>query len=570
MSGTIILLAALVYFGVCYFLYGGYLKKVFGIDPNRPTPAKTNYDGVDYVPSHPAVLFGHHFSSIAGAGPIVGPIMAAYFGWLPALLWILIGCVFVGAVHDFAALFLSVRHQGKSIGFIIEKLMGYFGRQLFLIFCWACLILVVAIFGLLVAKTFVDTPAVASASIIFILLAPIFGGLTRKLISLRVGSFIFVPIVFLTVWLSTYIPCDIQQFFNLTYEQSIFAWLMFLGVYVFIASVAPVQWLLQPRDYLSSYLLYAMIFLGVVGIFYFNPDVQMEAFKGYTANLGGSELNLVPTLFVVIACGACSGFHSLVASGTTSKQIRSEKDILPIGYGGMIVEGILGIMSLITVIYLSDADFAKIAVNPAHAFANGIGDFVEGLGLPKQFGVIFISLSISAFMMTSLDTATRLGRFCWQELFSPSYINKEEDVNSVVTPAPKKSNILMKFITNSFVASVIVVLIALLMAQSGSASTVWPIFGASNQLLAALTLLAITLYLKTKGLNYKITFLPTILMVVMSIWGLFEIIVQYWSKNEVLVGSAIFLIFMAVLLVILSLVVLKRHLLELSAKGANK
>jgi carbon starvation protein len=196
MNGMMLLCVALGYFALCYWLYGGFLTRLFGIDNSRQTPAVTRYDGIDYVPSHPAVLFGHHFSSIAGAGPIVGPIMASYFGWLPALLWILIGCVFVGAVHDFAALFLSVRNGGKSIGYVIEKLMGLGGRQLFLVFCWACLILVVAIFGLMVAGTFYTNPSVATASILFILMAPIFGFVSRRYLSLRSSSFIFVPLVF--------------------------------------------------------------------------------------------------------------------------------------------------------------------------------------------------------------------------------------------------------------------------------------------------------------------------------------------------------------------------------------
>lgn len=560
MNGMLLLCIALGYFTLCYWLYGGFLTKLFGIDKDRQTPAVTRFDGVDYVPCHPVVLFGHHFSSIAGAGPIVGPIMASYFGWLPALLWILIGCVFVGAVHDFAAMFLSVRNGGKSIGYIIEKLMGLAGRQLFLVFCWACLILVVAIFALMVAGTFVSNPAVATASIIFILIAPIFGFLTRKYISLRLGSFIFVPLVFISVWVSTKIPADIQNWFSLSLAETKTCWMIFLAVYVLIASVVPVQWLLQPRDYLSSYLLYAMLILGVLGIFIYNPEIKMTDFTGYRVPLAsGEDANMVPTLFILIACGACSGFHSLVASGTTSKQIRSEKDILPIGYGGMIVEGVLAVMSLITVIYLSDAEFSQIAKNPVVAFAHGIGTFTECLGLPKDLGIVFISLSISAFMMTSLDTATRLGRFSWQEIFSPSYLKQEKNQESM---SKESTSGLNKFFTSAFVASAIFVVLAFVMAQSGSAGTVWPIFGATNQLLAALTLLSITLYLKLKGLNYHITLLPTILMVVMSIWGLVEITIGFWAKNYILVSSAIFLIIMAVLLVVLSIIVLKHHLAE--------
>ncbi|MDD6177953.1 MAG: carbon starvation protein A [Succinivibrionaceae bacterium] len=568
MNSVLLLIGALVYFGVCYYFYGGFITRVFGVDPNRPTPAHTNFDKIDYVPTPSSVLFGHHFSSIAGAGPIVGPIIAAHFGWLPALLWILIGCVFVGAVHDFAALFLSVRNQGKSIGFIIEKLMGFVGRQLFLIFCWSCLILVVAIFALLVAKTFVGNPSVATASIIFIVFAVIFGFITNKTrCSLRNASLIFVPLLFISVYVSMLFPLDIKTWFGLTEAQTMSVWMAFLAVYVLLASVVPVGYLLQPRDYLSSYLLYAMLILGVAGIIFYDPEIKMDAFKGFSVDMGAGNVNLFPTLFVVIACGACSGFHSLVASGTTSKQLDNEKNMLKVGYGAMIVEGILGIMSLITVIYLADADFATLSKNPAHAFAHGIGEFISGFGMPKDFAVVFISLSISAFMMTSLDTATRLARFCWQEFFTPSEnkLEKEKEQSKFMVSRQEPS-MFKKFIANALVASLIVVGLSFLMAQTGSAATVWPIFGASNQLLAALTLLAVTLYLRTKKLNYHITFIPTLLMVTMSIWGLIEIIFQYLGKNSTIVGSAIFLICMAALLVILSLIVLRKHLKEMAKK----
>lgn len=558
MNGILILLASLVYFAVCYKLYGGVLTKVFGVDKDRPTPASTKYDGVDYVPSHPAVLFGHHFASIAGAGPIVGPIMASYFGWLPALLWILIGCVFIGAVHDFAAMFLSVRNEGKSIGYIIEKLMGWTGRQLFLIFCFACLILVVAIFGLMVAGTFISTPAVATASIFFILVAPIFGLLARKFLGLKVASIIFVPIVFASVWFSTKFPMDISSWgLGLSAEDIKWVWLAVLGVYVFVASVTPVQWLLQPRDYLSSYLLYAMIALGIVGIIVYNPSVNIPDIVGYKAIMAsGSEAYIFPSLFILVACGACSGFHSLVASGTTSKQISNEKHVLPLGYGGMIVEGILAVMSLITVVYLSDADFQTLAKNPVQAFAHGIGTFTEVIGLPKEIGVTLISLSISTFMMTSLDTATRLARFVWQELFTPSEdkIAKMKEVHM-----PIRTSKIITITTNSAIATFIVVGLSGIMVSTGSASSIWPIFGASNQLLAALTLLAVTMYLMLKKANFWITLLPTVLMMVMSIWGLVDVVNAFWDKSRILVVSSIFLIFMASLLVILPFIIMRKN-----------
>ncbi|MGN1393336.1 MAG: carbon starvation protein A [Succinivibrionaceae bacterium] len=562
MNGMLLLCIALAYFVVCYWLYGGFLNRVFGIDKDRQAPAITRYDGVDYVPAHPAVLFGHHFASIAGAGPIVGPILASYYGWLPALLWILIGCVFVGAVHDFASLFLSVRNGGKSIGYVIEKLMGLTGRQLFLIFCFACLILVVAIFGLMVCGTFMTNPAVATASITFILIAPIFGKVSKSL-GLKVSSLIFVPLVFISVYISNLYPLDVTKILGLTVDETKYFWLSVIGIYICLASITPVQWLLQPRDYLSSYLLYAMMILGVVGILVYNPSIQAPEFVGFNATLStGKEGCLIPSLFILIACGACSGFHSLVASGTTSKQIANEKDIKLVGYGGMIVEGVLGVMSLITVIYLSGADFYQIAKNPVQAFASGIGTFTESIGIDKTFGITFISLAISTFMMTSLDTATRLARFVWQELFSRSL--KKEQINNEAQP-----NSLFAFLTNSIVATIIVVALSAFMVTTGNANAIWPIFGASNQLLAALALLAITIYLAGKKSNYLITLIPTLFMMVMSVWGLVDIIKSFWGINNILVCSSVFLIVMAFLLVVLSIFMLHKHLIVISSKSVK-
>ncbi len=563
MNGSLLLCIALAYFVAAYLLYGGFLSRLFGVDDKRPTPAVIINDGVDYVPTNAAVLFGHHFSSIAGAGPIVGPIMASYYGWLPALLWILIGCVFVGAMHDFAALFLSVRNQGKSIGYIIEKLMGFKGRQLFLVFCWASLILVIAIFGLMVAGTFIHTPSVAFASIVFIFMAPVFGWVTKHLLSLRTASFIFVPLVFAVVWVSEYFPIDLQTLYSENYgldaatakTWALNTWLLVLGVYVFIASVAPVQWLLQPRDYLSSYLLYALLLFGLVGILFYSPEIKLPAFTEYNAKVGIGETSaMIPSLFIFIACGACSGFHSLVASGTTSKQIRRESHMQMIGYGGMIVEGVLGVMSLITVAYLSGEDFNHFAANPVQGFAHGVGVFLAKIGVPEAAGSNFISLAISAFMLTSLDTATRLARFVQQEIFSPSYTEKQEK------PVVEKKHPLVKFITDKYVASFCVIVISGFMVGTGSANSIWPIFGASNQLLAALTLLGITLYLMTKKMNFWISLLPTVLMMVMSIWGLIDVITAHLDDSLLLVGAALFLIVMALILTILSVIILKRHL----------
>ena len=569
MTGSLLFCICLAYFVAAYFVYGGFLKRVFQIDPNRPTPANTQYDGIDYVPTPRMVLFGHHFASIAGPGPIVGPIMAAYFGWLPALIWILVGCVFVGAFHDFAAMVMSVRNRGRSISYIMERLMGITGRQLFLLFCIACLVLIVAIFTLLIAGMFAAVPAVATASMVFIAMAPLFGYVTLKFnVSLKNASLVFVPLVFLTVPLGNLFPLDLMGSFGVDKGTATYVWVGVLAIYIFAASVVPVQWLLQPRDYLNSYLLYGMLALGFVSILAYNPDIKMSSFTGWEAiTADGNMTAMIPALFIFIACGACSGFHALVASGTTSKQIRSEKDLLPIGYGGMILEGVLGVMALVAVMAMDPAVFMEAGKNQPMAFAAGIASFATALGIPEVYASIFISLAISAFMMTSLDTATRLGRFLWQEIFMPRQYVKDENSDELVELKDKAPLApWRKAITNPFLAAFIVVGLAMLMAMTGSAASIWPIFGASNQLMAALTFLAITLYLLMKESKWYIAFIPMVFMMVMSLWGVAQVVSQQWGQNGVLVVSGLFLLAMAVLMVLLGISIMAHHL-RLLARG---
>lgn len=563
MTGSLLFCICLAYFVAAYFIYGSYLKKVFQIDPSNPTPAHTQFDGIDYVPTPRIVLFGHHFASIAGPGPIVGPIMAAYFGWLPALIWILIGCVFVGAFHDFAAMVLSVRNRGRSISYVMERLMGITGRQLFLIFCCACLILVISIFTLLIAGMFAQIPAVATASMIFIAMAPMFSFTTIKLkVSLRNASFVFVPLVFLTVWVGNVLPFDAAAIFGTDQEGATLFWIGVLAVYIFCASVLPVHWLLQPRDYLNSYLLYGMLLLGFVSILVYNPDIQLSSFNGMAAvTADGNMTDMIPALFIFIACGACSGFHALVASGTTSKQLNNEKDILPIGYGGMILEGILGVMALVAVMSMDQATFTEIGKNQPMAFATGIASFSVVLGIPEVYAKIFISLAISAFMMTSLDTAARLGRFLWQEIFMPRQYEKAEDSEELVEIKNKNEMAgWRKLITNPLLASFLIVGLSMLMAMSGSAASIWPIFGASNQLMAALTFLAITLYLMFRQKNWFIAFVPMVFMMVMSLWGVAQVVQQQWGKSLVLVLSGSFLLVMALLMVAVGVSIMAHHI----------
>ena len=561
MTGSLLFCICLAYFVVAYFVYGGFLKRLFSIDPKNPTPANTNTDGIDYVPTPRIVLFGHHFASIAGPGPIVGPIMAAYVGWLPALIWILVGCVFVGAFHDFAALVISIRNKGRSISFVADKLLGFSGRQLFLTFCVLCLFLVVAIFTLLIDGLFTKFPAVATASVLFIILAPIFAFTTRKIgMRLTHASFIFVPLVFVAVFVGEVFPLDVGATFGWDATEVGHFWLVVLGIYILAASVIPVQWLLQPRDYMNSWLLYSMLLLGFLSILFANPDVKMASFEGWEAVTGNGKMtDLVPALFIFIACGACSGFHALVASGTTSKQLKSEADALPIGYGAMLVEGVLGVMALVAVMAMDKEVFVDLGKNPAAAFATGISGFSESLGLDVGYSKTFISLAISAFMMTSLDTATRLCRFIFQELFMPHSNATEQEEEAETKMQEQDIGFIRNFLLNKYTASAIVVGISLVLALSGEAASLWPIFGASNQLMSAITLLVVTLWLLSKGVNWVVALIPMIFMMVMSIWGVIQVIQQQWDSNGVLVTVGVLLVVMAALLVCLGVSVITHH-----------
>lgn len=560
MTGSLLFCICLAYFVVAYFVYGGFLSRLFSLDPKNPTPSETQFDGVDYVPTSKAVLFGHHFASIAGPGPIVGPIMAAYFGWLPALIWILVGCVFVGAFHDFAALVISIRNKGRSVSYVMEKMLGITGRQLFLSFCFLCLLLVVAIFTLLIASLFAKFPEVATSSIIFIILAPLFALVTGKFsVSLFKASFVFVPLVFVGVYVGQNYPFNIQSAFGLEAQSVSSVWIGILAVYIFIASVMPVQYLLQPRDYLNSWLLYAMLALGVVSIIAYNPQIKMNSFEGFVAVTGsGKPTALVPALFIFIACGACSGFHALVASGTTSKQLKNEKDALPVGYGAMLIEGVVGVMALVAVMAMDKEVFTELGKNPPAAFATGISSFCEALNLDVGYAKTFISLAISAFMMTSLDTATRLGRFICQELFMPRQTSDEKYSQK----KPVKINIVRELFINKYIASFVIVVLSMALALSGEAASLWPIFGASNQLMSAITLLIISLWLLSKNTHWLVAFIPMVFMMIMSLWGVLQVINQQWNSNLTLVIVGIVLVIMSALLVALGISVIAHHIKE--------
>ena len=524
MNAGLLLLIAIVVLACGYLFYGRWLAREWGVDPTRETPAYEYNDGVDYVPAKPAVLMGHHFSSIAGAGPITGPVQAAIFGWVPVVLWILVGGIFFGGVHDFGALFASVRHKGQSIGEIIGDTMGSKMKKMFLIFAYLTLLLVVAAFSSMVAGTFcatytdagaVDVAASASnastamISLLFIALAIVFGFcIYRRNTPLAISSVIgcagIVAIIF--------IGMNWHPFYMTESE-----WMIVIGIYIAVASVVPVWILLQPRDYLSSFLLYFMIIVAVIGIFGSHPDIsQMPAFTGFKVTTSSSTTYLFPALFVTIACGAISGFHSLVSSGTTSKQLDNEKHALPVAYGSMLIECVLGICTVCAVGYIWKDFAAGTTTNPMQVFSIGIASMVAaipGLAGVQSFLQTMLILAISVFCLTSLDTATRLARYTFQEL----WLDEGETV--------KDAKGYKKILTNPYLATLITVVLGVGLGMTGYLK-IWPLFGASNQLLAAVGLLAVATWLGKVGKNNKMFYIPMTFMLVVTITSLTQTILS--------------------------------------------
>ena len=485
MNGVTIMIISLAVLLLAYVLYGRWIAKKWGVDPKRKTPAYEQRDGVDYEPAPKSVVFGHQFASIAGAGPINGPIQAAIFGWVPVLLWVLIGGVFFGAVQDFAAMYASVRNKGRSIGYIIEKYIGKTGKKMFLLFCWLFCILVVAAFADIVAGTFMGfavtdgvqganitaNGAVATTSVMFIVFAIALG------IILRYAK---LPTAVNTAIAIAMLVAAIAIGLNFPVFLSLNVWHIFVFVYILIASVVPVWILLQPRDYLNSYLLVAMIVAAVIGVFVANPQINLPAFIGFEVD--GSYL--FPILFVTIACGAVSGFHSLVSSGTASKQIKNEKDMLPVSFGSMLLESMLAVIALIAVASFASGEAAAQGWNtPAQVFAGAVSNFLTTLGLPSDIVYTLITLSISAFALTSLDSVARVGRLSFQELFLDDSIT-DENMGKV-----------RKVLTNKYFATVITLVLAYGLTLVGY-KNIWALFGASNQLLSVFAFLACAVFLK--------------------------------------------------------------------------
>ncbi len=538
MNILVILLISLAVLVCGYLLYGRWLAKEWGVDPSRKTPSHTLQDNVDYVPAQAPVLMGHHFSSIAGAGPINGPIQAAIFGWVPVLLWVLLGGIFFGGVHDFGALFASIRNKGQSIGEVIRDTMGQGAKRLFLTFAWLTLLLVVAAFASIVASTFGCTNAAGVAleganldanlttaiiSVLFIVLAIVFGILVyRKNVPIGIASVIgCVGIVLIVVIGLNWHPIV------LSYNT----WMYVLGAYILVASVTPVWILLQPRDYLSSFLLYFMIITAVISVlgaaFTGTGSTSIPAFTGFTAVGNGlfTSGTVFPALFVTIACGAISGFHSLVSSGTTAKQLDNEKDALPIGYGAMLIECIVAVLALCAVAYIWNevnvpAEELKLG-SPTIVFATGLSRMLGSFTNETIQNVIYqmLVLAVSVFCLTSLDTATRLARYMFQEF----WLNEGE--------TPKDATGIRGILANPYVSTAITVILGVALGLTGY-SKIWPLFGAANQLLAGLGLLAVSAWLGSIGRNNKMFYIPMVFMLIVTICSLIQTIIAKFKVAD--------------------------------------
>ena len=553
MNGLVIILIGIVALGAGYLFYGRWLAKKWGIDPNAKTPAYTHEDGEDYVPSSRFTVFSHQFSSIAGAGPVTGPILASVFGWVPVLLWLIIGGLFFGAVQDFGALYASVKNEGKSMGMIIEKYIGKTGRKLFMLFCWLFTLLVIAAFTDMVAGTFNAFPADASGvavtdpvfangaaatvSMLFIVVAIIMGLVTKKFTDMHDVVKGVLAVVLIVVMFAIGMQLPIYLGKN--------AWIGIIMVYLFLASVLPMWLLMQPRDYMTTYMLLGMIIGAVVGIVVAHPSMQLNAFNGFTlVAADGTKSYLFPTLFVTIACGAVSGFHSLVSSGTSSKTIRNEKDMPMVGYGAMIVESLLGIVALVVV--------GAVAVNgtkpdgtPFAIFSAGVAGFLEKLGLPVEVATVFMTMCVSALALTSLDSVARIGRMSFQELFY-------ED-----TTDPAQMGAVRRVLTNKYFATVITLFFGWLLCLGGY-NNVWPLFGSANQLLAALVLIALAVFLKTTGRTGWTLYIPMFAMLAVTFTALVQKTIAL--VQNVVNGNATFLVdglqlIIAILLMVLGVLV---------------
>ena len=528
MNTLVIVLIAAVVLVCAYAGYGRWLAKTWGVDPNAKTPAVRLEDGKDYVPTNGWTVFAHQFSSIAGAGPVTGAIQAAAFGWLPVLLWVLIGGVFFGAVTDFGALYASVKNDGKSMGLVIEKYIGKTGRKLFLLFCWLFCGIVIAAFADMVAGTFnayVTTDGVTSlsdaavtngsagmVSIMFMVFAVIFG-LIQKKFNFSGWKEAVIGIVFIVLSFVIGMNCPIVL--------GKAAWSYITFVYIFFAAVLPMWLLKQPRDYMTTFMFGAMIAGAVVGLLVAHPTMNLPVFTGFNNEKLGT---MFPILFVTVACGAVSGFHSLVSSGTSSKTVENEKDMLKVGYGAMVLESLLAVLALCVAGAAAAADGTPAAGTPFQIFSRGVAGFFEMFGVPVSIATVFMTMCVSALALTSLDAVARIGRMSFQELFSVDDMEHAEGWR--------------KLFCNVYFSTFVTLAFGFLLTQIGYAN-IWPLFGSANQLLSALVLATLCVFLKVTGRNNKMLFPPLVIMLCVTFTALVQRLIAMVKAISAAAATAI-------------------------------
>lgn len=554
MNGLLLLGLSALILVVAYLFYGRYLVKTWGIDPKATTPAVAKEDGTDFVPTNKWSVFAHQFSSIAGAGPVTGPVMAMMFGWLPAFLWVIVGGVFFGAVQDFGALYASVKTEGKSMGQIIEKYIGRKGKKLFFLFCWIFTLIVIAAFADMVAGTFngisadgdklAPNASAASISILYVFVAMAFGLFLKKvklegLPKVILGVALIIAMLALGIMFPVYATKT--------------TWIYVVFVYIFFASVTPMWLLKTPRDYLTTFLFIGMIVAAVIGVFVSNPTITTPAFAGFKSASGSY---IFPTLFVTIACGAVSGFHSLVSSETSSKLVENEKDMLQVGYGSMLLESLLAILVIVIVGALPnlkasgvlDSTLANMALadtaTPFTKFSAGVTGLVAQLGLPQSWGLCIMTMFVSALALTSLDAVARISRMSFQEFFE---VEEGQEPSGLV-----------KVLTNKYVSTIISLVCGYLLSLGGYVN-IWPLFGSANQLLAAMVLISLAVFLKVTGRKGFMLYIPMVLMFIVTMTALVQAIYGIVMKLFVTGGFVLMVdglqLVVAILLVALGLMI---------------
>lgn len=554
MNGLLLLGLSALILVVAYLFYGRYLVKTWGIDPKATTPAVAKEDGTDFVPTNKWSVFAHQFSSIAGAGPVTGPVMAMMFGWLPAFLWVIVGGVFFGAVQDFGALYASVKTEGKSMGQIIEKYIGRKGKKLFFLFCWIFTLIVIAAFADMVAGTFngisadgaklAPNASAASISILYVFVAMAFGLFLKKvklegLPKVILGIALIIAMLALGIMFPVYATKT--------------TWIYVVFVYIFFASVTPMWLLKTPRDYLTTFLFIGMIVAAVIGVFVSNPTITTPAFAGFKSASGSY---IFPTLFVTIACGAVSGFHSLVSSETSSKLVENEKDMLQVGYGSMLLESLLAILVIVIVGALPnlkasgvlDSTLANMALadtaTPFTKFSAGVTGLVAQLGLPQSWGLCIMTMFVSALALTSLDAVARISRMSFQEFFE---VEEGQEPSGLV-----------KVLTNKYVSTIISLVCGYLLSLGGYVN-IWPLFGSANQLLAAMVLISLAVFLKVTGRKGFMLYIPMVLMFIVTMTALVQAIYGIVMKLFVTGGFVLMVdglqLVIAILLVALGLMI---------------